>query len=259
MTTLRDAVADLAARMPDPHQSLMFETPAGPLWSVTAIAERAEPRDGLAAWQTWMLSSLAHTNREQLEQLGADGPRWLQQQLMAYRDAAGVVGKAVHNALDARLLDTPWPAPTEQQAPFVAAFARFETDHKPSWDAAAMTVAHLDDPAASWAGRADFFAVLDGSMVIGDFTTARRLEIAALKLVGLSMCDTGWLRDGMEIEPPEIDHAVIVHLRPDLYPDTGYRLVPIELSTYSAVAFEAAALMVHRYDQMGSLLPIGGV
>lgn len=254
MTTLRDAVADLAARMPDPYRSLMFETPAGPLWSVTAIAERAEPRDNLVAWQTWMLSSLAHTNREQLEQLGADGPRWLQQQLMAFRDAAGVMGRAVHDALDARILDAPRPQPTEDQAPFVAAFARFEADHDPRWDAAAMTVAKIDSPGATWAGRADFFAELDdGQMVVGDFTTARRLEVAALKLVGLSMCDTGWLRDGTEIEPPEIDHAVIVHLRPDLYPDTGYRLVPVELTDWAATAFEAAALMVHRYDQTGGL------
>lgn len=254
MTTLRDAVADLATRLSEPpHRSTMFETPAGPLWSVTAIAERAEPREDLITWQTWMLSTLAHTRREQLEQLGAGGPKWLHDQLMAYRDAAGIMGRAVHDALDARLLDTPWPAPTEQQAPFVAAFARFEADHKPSWDAAAMTVAKMDGPGESWAGRADFFAVIDGKMVIGDFTTARRLEIAALKLVGLSMCDTGWLRDGMEIEPPELDGAVIVHLRPDLYPDTGYRLVPVDVTDWTMGAFDAAALMVHRYDQTGGL------
>jgi hypothetical protein len=108
MTTLRDAVADLAARMPNPHPSLTFETPAGPLWSVTAIAERAEPREDLLTWQTWMLSSLAHTHREHLEQLGADGPRWLQQQLMTYRDAP---------ALWAAQCTTPWtPASSTRRA-----------------------------------------------------------------------------------------------------------------------------------------------
>lgn len=254
MTTLRDAVAQQAARLSEPpHRSMMFETPAGPLWSVTAIAERAEPREDLITWQTWMLSTLAHTHREQLEQLGAAGPKWLHEQLMAYRDAAGVMGRAVHDTLDAWILGAPIPVPTEQQAPFVDAFVRFFNDHAPEWDAAAMTVAKIDSPGATWAGRADFFAKIEGRMVVGDFTTARRLEIAALKLVGLSMCETGWLRDGSEVEPPEIDHAVIVHLRPDLYPDTGYRLVPVDLTDWTMGAFEAAALMVHRYDQTGGL------
>jgi hypothetical protein len=254
MTTLRDAVANLAARLSEPpHRSTMFETPAGPLWSVTAIAERAEPREDLITWQTWMLSTLAHTHRGRLELLGADGPKWLHEQLIAYRDAAGVMGRAVHDVLDAWILDAPFPQPTKEQAPFVDAFIQFSTDHAPEWDAAAMVVAKIDAPGASWAGRADFFAEIDGSMVVGDFTTARRLEVAALKLVGLSMCDTGWLRDGMEIEPPELDGAVIVHLRPDLYPDTGYRLVYVDVTDWTMAAFEAAALMVHRYDQTGGL------
>jgi hypothetical protein len=255
-TTLRDAVAQRAARLSEPPQrSTMFETPAGPLWSVTAIAERAEPREDLVTWQTWMLSTLAHTHRGRLELLGAAGPQWLHEQLMAYRDAAGIMGRAVHDALDARILEAPRPQPTEEQAPFVAAFERFEADHTPGWDAAAMTVAKIDGPGATWAGRADFFAIIDGRMVVGDFTTARRLEVAALKLVGLSMCDTGWvvLRDGTEVEPPEVAGAVIVHLRPDLYPDTGYRLVPVDITDWTMGAFEAAALMVHRYDQTGGL------
>jgi len=238
----------------------MFETPAGPLWSVTAIAERAEPREDLVTWQTWMLSTLAHIHRGRLELLGADGPKWLHEQLMAYRDAAGVMGRAVHDTLDAWILSAPVPQPTEQQAPFVDAFGRFFDDYEPKFDAAAMTVAKIDGPGATWAGRADFFATIKDQMVIGDFTTARRLEIAALKLVGLSMCDTGWLRDGSEIEPPEIDHAVIVHLRPDLYPDTGYRLVPVDITDWTMGTFEAAALMVHRYDQTGGLFtpPVTG-
>jgi hypothetical protein len=116
-----------------------------------------------------------------------------------------------------------------------------------------MTVAKIDGPGATWAGRADFYATIDGRMVIGDFTTARRLEIAALKLVGLSMCGTGWLRDGNEIEPPEIDGAVIVHLRPDLYPDTGYRLVPVDVTDWTMRTFEAAAMLLHSYDATGGL------
>lgn len=253
-TTIRDALGQQAQQRANRPGRLLYETPAGPLWSAAAIAEQAAQREPLVQWLVWQAATLAHGNRDQLAELGAAGPAWLRDQLVADRDAAGIVGRAVHHALDARILDTPVAPPTPEQAPFVTAFERFDAAHTPKWDAAALTVAHLDGPGVTWAGLADFFAEIDGEMVIGDFTTARRVDVAALKLVGLSMCDTAWLRDGSEVQPPEVAGGVIVHLRPDLYPAAGYKLIFVDLvAGIEAEVFEHAARLVHARDRMGSL------
>lgn len=258
-TTIRDVLAQRDQQLATPPASLYFDTPAGPLWSAATIAERTEPREQFLRWVTWQTAILAHTHAETLAGLGVDAPGWLRQQLLADRDAAGIMGRAVHRALDADILGAPRPPATPEQQAFLDAFDRFCQDHQPAWESAAVPVAHVDAVAsARWAGRADFFATIDGNMVVGDFTTARRIDVAAFKLVGLAMCETAWVGE-TEVEPPDLDGAVILHLRPDLYLDTGYRLIHIDTKA-GAEAFEAAALLMHLHSEMPPLYtaPAGG-
>jgi hypothetical protein len=249
VSTIRDALDEQAGRRAAAvERSIYYDTPAGRLLSAGTVAERAVPRGRLLEWMAWETVLIARANPDELQRRGADAAHWLFNQVNARRDAAGVMGQVVHRAVNASILGTPQSPPTEDNAPYLAAFQRFVADCGPTWEAAALMVGHVDPaPSARWAGTVDFYAEIGGRMVIGDFTTARQTVAAALKLTGLAECGTAWLPDGTWVEPPEVDAGLIVHLRPDLYPDTGYRLIPVDLDAGRPL-FLASARQVHEYE-----------
>lgn len=217
------------------------------LISVTTIIENGIPKPNLVHWAAWEVARCAMDWLGRLLRARGDEERtatlrWLQRAAERKRDDAAALGTAIHDAAEAHILGSPWPEPTEEQRPYVEAFARFCLHWQPRWEAAEMVLANLTD---GWAGKGDAWMWLtipdlgpEPILVLTDWKTGKNIyPEVAMQLSAYSRAEVGFLRDGTQITPPKVSHAVVVHLRPSKYPKTGgYRVRPVDISdaTYSA-------------------------
>lgn len=171
---------------------------------------------------------------------------WLQKAAERKRIDAANLGSAIHNAAEAHIIGKPWPEPTEEQAPFVEAFARFCRHWNPCWEAAEMVVANYTH---GYAGKADIWANLtlpnvgpQPVLTIIDIKTGKNYyPEAAMQLSAYNNAEVAFLKDGTQITPPRATHGAVLHLRPVRYPKTGgYRLVPVDISDDVFTAFLVA-------------------
>lgn len=222
-----------------------YNTPYGRFLSVTTILDKGVPKPALPFWAAREVAQCAIDNIPMLARVRGEAARveafdWLKGAADRKRDEAGDLGTAIHAAINANILGAPSPEPTDDQAPFMAAFDRFVTDWQPEWEATELVVAHPED---GWAGTCDWWAWLNlpdlgRTLVCGDTKSGKpdkkrkkgTYPEAALQLSAYRRAKVAWLRDGTEVEPPHADHAVVLHLRPDYYPGKGYALLPIDTS-----------------------------
>jgi hypothetical protein len=166
---------------------------------------------------------------------------WLRRAAEQKRDTAGNLGTAIHDAVEAKILDAPWPEVPEEQLPYLQAFANFVTDHTPVWESTEMVLANLVD---RWAGKADASAhmpLLGPGLTLIDWKTGKGVYgDAALQLSAYSRASIGWTKDGQQITPPTVERAVVVHLRPEKYPERGYAVYPADISDDTYASFRAA-------------------
>jgi hypothetical protein len=162
--------------------------------------------------------------------------KWLQKAAERKRDDAADLGSAIHNAVEAHILGNPWPEPTDEQRPFVEAFARFCGTWQPRWEAAEMVLANFTD---GWAGTGDawFWIALpwigpEPVLALGDWKTGKNIyPEVAMQLSAYRRAEVGFLKDGTQVIPPVVEHTVVVHLRPEKYSKTGgYRIRPVDTS-----------------------------
>lgn len=233
-------------KAPPKRTSGYYDTPSGKLMSVTTILGAGIPKPALVHWAALEVAKSAVDNLPTLVKVRGQRQRdeavtWLKRAAESKRDTAANLGSAVHAAVESLILDEPRPEPTDEQLPFLAAFDRFCRDWHPQWEATEMVVANPDD---GWAGTADWWATipdLGSALVLGDWKTGKGVYAeAALQLSAYLRATVGWLKDGTEVEPPRADRAVVVHLRPDKYPDTGYRVLPLDTSDAVYAAFRSA-------------------
>lgn len=231
---------------PKRDRSGYYPTPRGKFMSVTTILSNGIPKPNLVHWAACEVARSAVDNLPRLVRVRGQQQReeafdWLRRAAETKRDTAANLGSAVHAAVEATILGQPLPEPPDEQRPFLDAFARFVDDWHPEWEATEMVVANPDD---GWAGTADWWATLPGlgaAVILGDWKTGKGVYAeAALQLSAYRRATVGWLRDGTEIEPPSAARAVVVHLRPDKYPDTGYRVIPMDTSDRVYEAFRSA-------------------
>lgn len=223
-----------------------YHTPYGRYLSVTTILDLGINKKGLQDWYAWEAAQCAIQNLPMLARVRGDKARrdaaiFLAGEAERIRDEAGDLGSAIHADINASILGIERPEPSEEQAPFMAAFRQFVADWQPEWEATELVVANPED---GWAGTADWWAWLNlpgvgRTLVAGDSKSGKpdkrrdkaTYPAAAMQLSAYRRGTVGWLRDGTEVVPPKADHAVILHLRPDHYPDTGgYALVPVDTS-----------------------------
>lgn len=222
-----------------------YSTPYGKFMSVTTLLDGGVPKPGLPHWYAGQVAQRAIDSIPKLARLRGQLARtealaWLRGAGNERRDAAGDLGTAVHNAIEARILGAPAPEPTEEQQPYLDAFARFWDDHEPVVEATEMTLANPDD---QWAGTGDVWMSLPRSrwsnaVLLGDWKSGRKPHAeTAMQCAAYRRAKVGWLKDGTEVTPPATEDAVLIHLRPDAYPDTGYRIYPLDTSDAVYAAF----------------------
>lgn len=214
-----------------------YTTPYGRFMSVTTLLEGGLAAPELQFWYAREAALRAVNAIPKLSRLRGqaardEAARWIAKAAVEKRDAAAELGTWVHDVAEARILGSPHPLPNDEQAAYVDAVARFIDDHAPEFEATELTVANPDD---LWAGTCDGWArlrrIYGDALVILDYKTGKSVRAkAAMQLAAYRRATVGWLKDGTEITPPRADHAVVVHLRPDKYPDTGYRIYPLDTS-----------------------------
>lgn len=216
------------------------------LISVTNAIGDGIPKPGLVHWAAIEVARCAMDYLPRL--LRARGPearentyQWLRRAAERRRDSAADLGTSIHDAVDATILGTPWPQPTPEQKPYLDAFARFCDRWQPQFEASEMVVANLTD---GYAGKGDVWMWLvlpeyGRVLVIGDWKSGKNVyPECGMQLAAYNRAEIAWLRDGTQITPPRAEHAVVIHLRPDKYPQTGgYRIRPVDISDETYAAF----------------------
>lgn len=92
----------------------------------------------------------------------------------------------------------------------------------------------LANPEDGWAGCGDVWLTLPNigpGLILGDWKSSNNVHADfALQLAAYRRATVAWTKDGEQVEPPKTEQGVIIHLRPEKYPDTGYRIFPLDTS-----------------------------
>jgi hypothetical protein len=221
--------------------------------SVTTILGNGVPKPALVHWAAGMVATCALESLPKLVRVrGAEQRRqtwtWLKNAAERKRDTAGNLGGLVHDAVEAKILGQPFAEPTDEQAPYMQAFANFLDDHQPVFESTELTVA---SPADEWCGRLDFLATLPRigpAIILGDWKTGKGVYAeTAMQLAAYVRGEVAWTKTGEEVQLPEIDSAYVVHLRPDKYPGKGYAIYPAKTGDNVYACFLAARDVALRW------------
>lgn len=250
------------AAAPHRDRSGYYSTPHGRFMSVTTILSGGIPKPALVHWSAAEVARAALDNLPRLVQARGRSARaecfeWLRRASETKRDRGAALGSAVHRAVEAEVLGAPRPEPGPDEQAVLAGFFRFVEDWRPVWEATELVLAN---PADGWAGTGDAWAHLPAldALVVIDWKSGKGVyDEAALQLSAYQRATVGWLRDGTEVTPPAASRAVVVHLRPDAYPETGYAVLPVDTSDQTYQQFlDASRVAQRRTGLIGQPLPL---
>lgn len=205
--------------------------------AVADIVRCAVPRPDLAEWTADEVARCAVDRLPALCRMrGAkareQSVRWLRQAADAKMRDAMALGRAVHHLIESRLLERPIGRVAAEHRPYLESFDNFQIDHDPVFEATELLVAN---PAERYAGKADAWAVLPdiagNHMLLLDWQTGNGVyPETALRLAAFRRATMAWTKDGVAVELPPVESAMAVHIRPDRYPDRGYKIYPVNTS-----------------------------
>lgn len=188
--------------------------------SVTTILS-ALGKPWLGAWAAKMVAEYAVEYRAEWDALPKAGAiRLLKGAPWEKRDAAGDLGTAVHDAIEAAVLgQTPPPYPDDVAAR-MAHWDRFLADYRPTWLASEAAVFSRKN---QYAGTLDGIAEIGGETLLLDVKTSKDVYPEyALQLAAYRHAEFLGLPDGTEAEIPATDGAAVLHITP-----TDYRLIRV--------------------------------
>lgn len=232
------------------------------LLSVTNILKFGVAMD-LTGWHGWKAAEAAVESIPKLVRLRGLSERrkaayWLGKEGDRFMKAAGKLGGEVHDHIEAKILGTPMAEASEGAQPYLDAYARFVENERPEYEATEMVLANPED---GWAGQADVWLTLPNigpGLVLGDWKSSSGVrDKFALQLAAYRHATVGWTKDGQEVEPPKTENAVVIHIRPDKYPDCGYRIFPIDTSDAVYALFLHARTMAVEWAKGMSETVIG--
>lgn len=221
---------------PTRDRSGYYATPAGRFMSVTTILSNGIPKPALMHWAAFEAAQCAVDNVPALIKARGQAARdeirqWIQRAAERKRDTAANLGTTVHGFLEAQILGEPTPAFTDEQIPFIEAFARFLDTWQPEFEASELTVAN---PEHGYAGTLDAIAripSLGPDLLMVDWKTGKSIyPEVGMQLAAYRRCPIGWTRPaGQQVDVPATTGAMVLHLRPEGMPGGepgGYAFVP---------------------------------
>jgi len=235
----------------------------GPLPSVTSIL-RVLDKPALTAWYKRQVAESAVLGYDHWKDLAAeDAVKWLTSMPNAQRDRAAERGTEIHGLVDAagRAPQGGTALPVSQEyADTLAAFAGFLQAQGGSQAMNAEGVASppvivssekaILNLSEGYAGTFDLLMQVKGELWLIDVKTGKGVyPDYALQLAGYGMAEHIALPGDPTLYPfPEPARYGVLHLRPEKYPDTGYRLLEYSITDRERLAF-LAALELWRWMQ----------
>jgi hypothetical protein len=235
----------------------------GPLVNVTRVVEVVDRSGALTYWSKQTVADFAvasFLNGELQRHVMADGnaatSKWLASLPDYQKDAAASIGTSVH--LLAHLLGADekaadgFPLPEGTQ-PYLDAFRGFLGRYGAS--NIISSEKHVIHLGMRYGGQYDLLMLIDGELWLIDIKTGRgpKLSSKAMEASGAFYPETalqlaaygyaefiGLLNDPTPYPMPLIQRYGVLHLRPDKYPDTGYRLIPYDVTERTFFAFTSA-------------------
>lgn len=222
------------------------------LRSVTTILSQGSPKEALIHWAGKLVAETAMEHLPQLVRASRNPATakemtdWLKRAHTRKKDERADLGTAVHNLIEAKVLNSPIPdavANDPEMAPYVHHFEQFVTDWQIKFTASEMVVADYEH---KFAGTLDYLLqspLLAAALgcppdmdIPGDTKTGGELDAltydgnvhgvypeAGVQMSAYRKAKYGWMRDGTRVEmPPRHSVGVVLHLRPQ-----GYRLYPV--------------------------------
>lgn len=180
--------------------------------------------------------------------------RHLRERRFQVRDKAAEVGTGVHLYADM----APRASESDSAAfnipdgwiPYVEAFRRFLDRFSASNILSSeKSVFSLGD---GYGGTYDFLMMIDGELWLIDIKTSKGVyPETGLQLAAYSHAEfIGLPNDPRPYPMPKVQRTGVLHLRPDAYPDTGWRLIEYPTTGRDYVAF-LGALEVFRWKKEG--------
>jgi hypothetical protein len=220
----------------------MWESPEATerYWSVTTIIDGGIPKPALLGWAVKQTAIYAIENHQLLGlhiakdlddsgQLPPADPDTRKPTgrgcLEAYKllwdarrqvsERAANLGTRIHEAIEAYVLDKPAPEWPEDVRPFLENAMAFLRDFEVMVE---MTEASVFNRSQRYAGTLDMIATINGERWLIDFKTGSGVHAeAALQMSAYAHAEFIGRPDNSEEPMPRIDHAAIVHLRPEHY------------------------------------------
>ncbi|HUR74409.1 MAG TPA: hypothetical protein VMZ00_09035 [Sporichthya sp.] len=236
------------ARIPKPARSWYTDPTTGAkLRRVTSVLDHGVPKPALPFWAG---NVVAETAMEHLPQLVRASRRpadaqetydWLRRAHTRKRDERADVGDAVHQIIEAHVLNKPISQELlddPEMRPYLTNFLQFVDEYEVTFKASEMVVGNYQH---GYAGKLDYILqsphIHGGRPCMGDTKTGGELDVrlangllkgvypeAGMQMSAYRHAEVCWLRDGTRLPMPEThDEGVVLHLRPQ-----GYRVYPVQ-------------------------------
>lgn len=234
----------------------------GPYPSVTTILDVMD-KPALVSWAKRTVAEIAVSHWEELgariQKEGTDSSiGWLKGLPDYQRDAAGKLGSSIHLWADiasrGQEPDSETFQPSDEERPYLDAYRRYQAfleEHGGKVVSGEKMVWSLDGYAGTYDLIVRFSCPCHEGLWLQDLKTAKTGPYPewALQLIAYGTADFIIIEDDPTPYPmPEIQRYGVLHLRPDLYEDTGWRLIEYPLIPSDRMAF-LGALEIYRWKE----------
>lgn len=225
MTAPRLAHEDEDGRRYYRHPRTLEQVP-----SVTRCIEGGIPKPALVNWAAKMAAEHAVANWLRLSSLGPeDRMSEIKTAHQRYAEKKADLGDIVHKLIECWSTNEPFPELAKEVSSYADSFISFCMAKRPKFIENEVTVWSRTH---GYAGTADFIAVIEKKLVLGDTKTGRRLyPETGLQLSALAYADFIIREDGSEEPLPPIEELAALHIRP-----RSWNLAPV---THAGECFDA--------------------
>lgn len=233
----------------------------GPNPSVTTVLRMME-KPAIGVFREMNIGRLIREVNEYLplEWDPDDVARWARASVDEIRDTAGDLGSSVHllaeiegMPLGSSESDSKGFEVSEREKPYIDAYRGFLARYDRS---SILSSEHMVWSSNGYGGRYDLIMMIEGRKLLIDLKTSKGIyPDYALQLAGYRWAD-GIMVPGVPnlYAMPELDGTAILHLRPELYPDTGWRLIEYPTVYEKDYIAFLATLELWRWKKEGRFL-----